>query len=354
MKKSKFVLATLAAAVFATSAAGLAACSKSTGGGDDEYTITFDANGSYFGSDTTTTTKEVETIAGLALQPTPASRSGYTFNGYTFTQDGTDTVASTNIFTDSITVYASWTSTGSGNGDSTGVVTVILDANGGTLGAVSSVQTNSSGQLAALPVAPTAPTTPAGQTFAGWYTAAQGGTLVDTDTVFTGTGNTIYAHWSNGSGDDDGPGNGNDDGNGNTGVTATGNDIYVGSTVKYNLTDNMSSVDTVLYETQDQEWMVLSQSFTAGEQISFKINSADITLSDVDGFGASAWSASSITIKNTASFNIYVKHWSDTGSWTVWITDGSADAVPDNGNGNDDGDTSTASVNGSPMSVNSG
>lgn len=193
MKKSKFVLATLAAAVFATSAAGLAACSKSNGGEDEEYTITFDANGSYFGTDTTATTKEVETIGGLALQPAPAVRSdGYTFNGYTFTKDGTDTVETTYVYTDSITVYASWSLNGGGGQQQnpTGVFTITLDANGGTLGAISSVQT-SGGQLTALPVAPTPP---ANKQFKGWFSAATGGSEITTDTVFT-LATTIFAQW---------------------------------------------------------------------------------------------------------------------------------------------------------------
>lgn len=193
MKKSKFVLATLAAAVFATSAAGIAACSKSNGGEDEEYTITFDANGSYFGTDTTATTKEVETIAGLALQPTPAVRSdGYTFNGYTFTKDGTDTVETTYVYTDSITVYASWSLNGGGGQQQnpTGVFTITLDANGGTLGAISSVQT-SGGKLTALPVAPTPP---ANKQFKGWFSAATGGSEITTDTVFT-VATTIFAQW---------------------------------------------------------------------------------------------------------------------------------------------------------------
>ena len=50
MKKSKVVLATLAATVFATSAGALAACGE---GGMDAlgiYTITLDANGGAFAS----------------------------------------------------------------------------------------------------------------------------------------------------------------------------------------------------------------------------------------------------------------------------------------------------------------
>ncbi len=78
-----------------------------------------------------------------------------------------------------------------GDDDTTGVYEITLNANGGTLGSVTKVNT-ANGKLAQLPNAPTAP---ANKTFKGWYTAATGGTKVETSTEFTANG-TIYAQWN--------------------------------------------------------------------------------------------------------------------------------------------------------------
>jgi uncharacterized protein (TIGR02145 family)/uncharacterized repeat protein (TIGR02543 family) len=67
--------------------------------------------------------------------------------------------------------------------------TVTFDANGGTVSPASAT-TGADGRLASLP-------TPSrsGYTFNGWYTAATGGTVVNTGTVFSGSAK-IYAQWT--------------------------------------------------------------------------------------------------------------------------------------------------------------
>ena len=65
---------------------------------------------------------------------------------------------------------------------------ITLDANGGS--SETSVITRSNGKLSALPDA-----SRTGYTFDGWYTAAEGGDLITTDTVFD-SNQTIYAHWT--------------------------------------------------------------------------------------------------------------------------------------------------------------
>ena len=67
--------------------------------------------------------------------------------------------------------------------------TVALDRNDGG-SEVTPLTTGADGKLASLP-------TPSldGYTFAGWFTAAEGGTQVTTETVFTADA-TIYAHWT--------------------------------------------------------------------------------------------------------------------------------------------------------------
>ena len=66
--------------------------------------------------------------------------------------------------------------------------TITFDANGGTV-TPTEAPTGSNGKLSTLPT----PTWD-GYTFKGWYTSADGGTAVTTDTAFTGS-TTIYAHW---------------------------------------------------------------------------------------------------------------------------------------------------------------
>ena len=67
--------------------------------------------------------------------------------------------------------------------------TITFDAKGGTLTTDVS-RTNEDGKLASLPKP-----TRSGYIFDGWYTAAESGTMVTTNTVFT-SDTTVYAHWS--------------------------------------------------------------------------------------------------------------------------------------------------------------
>ena len=68
--------------------------------------------------------------------------------------------------------------------------TVTFDVNGGT-GSPAAGKTDRHGRLASLP----SPGTRTGYIFDGWYTAAEGGSAVDLNRVYTGN-TTLYAHWS--------------------------------------------------------------------------------------------------------------------------------------------------------------
>lgn len=68
--------------------------------------------------------------------------------------------------------------------------TVYFDPNGGALTGASSLKTDSDGTLPILPAA-----SRSGYTFAGWYTARNGGTRVTTATAFT-QDTVLYAHWT--------------------------------------------------------------------------------------------------------------------------------------------------------------
>lgn len=143
------------------------------------YQLKFNANGG--------SVQEQERIAysGASIGTLPtATRTGYTFDGwYTAASGGTQvTASSTFISSSSVTVYAHWSAI---------PCTVSFNGNGGTASTTSkSVSYDSTyGNLA------TASRT--GYTFAGWYTAASGGTKIESTTKVTTTSNhTLYAHWT--------------------------------------------------------------------------------------------------------------------------------------------------------------
>ncbi len=147
------------------------------------FTVTFDANG----GTTPTGSKSVTYGAAYGTLPTP-SRTGYTFAGwYTAASGGTqvkstDTVA----ITANQTLYAHWTAN---------TYTGTFDLRGGKIGGSGENQTRTETFDAAwvFPVDPTR----AGYTFAGWYTAASGGTKVESGDLYTTAGpQTLYARWN--------------------------------------------------------------------------------------------------------------------------------------------------------------
>lgn len=153
------------------------------------FTVTFDPNG----GSVSTTSKDVEFGAKYGTLPTP-TRATYDFMGwYTDPEGGTlvtaDTV-STVIYDQ--TLYAHW---------ELKQYTVTFNANGGSVSPTT--------MAAVIGTAPSSLPTPTrtGHTFAGWYTAASGGTQVtvsnwntviggmDATTLVT-NGLTLYAHWT--------------------------------------------------------------------------------------------------------------------------------------------------------------
>ena len=116
------------------------------------------------------------------------TRTGYTFAGwYTAASGGTqvkstDTVA----ITANRTLYAHWTAN---------TYTGTFDLRGGKIGSSTASQTKTETYDSAW-VFPADPTR-AGYTFAGWYTAASGGTKVESGDLYTTAGpKTLYAHWT--------------------------------------------------------------------------------------------------------------------------------------------------------------
>ncbi|MDR1184182.1 MAG: S8 family serine peptidase [Coriobacteriales bacterium] len=143
------------------------------------HIVTFDPNGS--GASVTPTSVIKNHNESIGTLPTPA-RTGYTFAGwYTAATNGTK-IAETTTITANVTFYAHWTPN---------PYTITLNPQGGT-GAPASVTRTHGSAVGDLTPNPTR----TGYTFAGWYTAASGGTKVATTTPVTGNV-TYYAQWAN-------------------------------------------------------------------------------------------------------------------------------------------------------------
>ena len=135
----------------------------------NKYTVKFDGNGNTSGS-----MADQSFIYDVAqnLTANAFSRTGYTFAGWNTKKDGTGTlysdgesVINLNSTSDGqITVYAQWTAN---------KYTITLNANGGSGNTASVQATYASATLPEI----TNPTR-TGYTFKGWYSAANGGTLV--------------------------------------------------------------------------------------------------------------------------------------------------------------------------------
>ena len=142
--------------------------------------VTFDPNGGSVNK----TSKTVTYKSAYGELPTP-TRSGYRFDGWYTAASGGSKVESTTTVTngEDHTLYAHWTIQN---------CTVTFHANGGGTPSMPSKTVTYGqdyGDLAAV--------SRTGYTFAGWYTAASGGSRVDRNTTVNTTENhTLYAHWT--------------------------------------------------------------------------------------------------------------------------------------------------------------
>ena len=145
----------------------------------NSYTVKFEANGG---------TCKVDKIGikygeNYRTLPTP-TRSGYNFEGWYTAASGGNKITSDsvyNISADSV-LYAKW---------SNAKYIVTFNANGGSCATANKdVYYNK-----AYGTLPTASRT--NYAFAGWYTAAVGGSKIDSDSIYGNTtGITLYAHWN--------------------------------------------------------------------------------------------------------------------------------------------------------------
>lgn len=146
------------------------------------YTATFNGNGGSTPSPSSIT-KEYNTALGTL--PT-CSRTGYTFLGWYTASSGGTKISTTTVVTKDITYYAQW---------SINSYTLTFNPNGGTVTPTSKdFEYNSA--YGTLPTPTRASDAQYTYTFAGWYTAATGGTQVTATTKMAAKDTTVYAHWT--------------------------------------------------------------------------------------------------------------------------------------------------------------
>ena len=156
----------------------------------DNFVITLNANGGTAASNTAVSVTYNTSIEAFNANMVP-TKTGYTFNGYyTATSGGTQRISATaytaltsTTYSAAATLYAQWTAK---------QYTVSFDANGGSTPDPLTKYVTYDSTYGALAL-----TTRVGYTFAGWFTAASGGTeITSASTVSVTAAQTLYAHWS--------------------------------------------------------------------------------------------------------------------------------------------------------------
>lgn len=147
------------------------------------YTATFNGNGGGTPSPSTITkTYDSE----LGTLPT-CSRTGYTFLGWYTASSGGTKISSTTKITGTVTYYAQW---------SINSYTLTYNVNGGNAVSPASKSVQYGSAYGTLPTPTKSSDAEYTYAFAGWYTAASGGTQVTTNTTMGAGNTTIYAHWT--------------------------------------------------------------------------------------------------------------------------------------------------------------
>lgn len=147
------------------------------------YTATFNGNGGSTPSPSSIT-KEYNTALGTL--PT-CSRTGYTFLGWYTASSGGTKISSTTKITGTVTYYAQW---------SINSYTLTYNVNGGNAVSPASKSIQYGSAYGTLPKPTKSSDAEYTYAFAGWYTAASGGTQVTANTTMGAGNTTIYAHWT--------------------------------------------------------------------------------------------------------------------------------------------------------------
>ena len=147
------------------------------------YTATFNGNGGGTPSPSTITKTYGSELGTL---PT-CSRTGYTFLGWYTASSGGTKISSTTKITGTITYYAQW---------SINSYTLTYNVNGGNAVSPASKSVQYGSAYGTLPTPTKSSDAEYTYAFAGWYTAASGGTQVTANTTMGAGNTTIYAHWT--------------------------------------------------------------------------------------------------------------------------------------------------------------
>lgn len=152
-----------------------------------EYTVTFDANGGTLTGSATVKVESGKTISGAPS----AAKAEHDFAGwYTLATDGDKIDLSTYKVTKDVTLYAHYTAKTVTPPAPSTKIEVTFNANGGTIAGENKIEVDENGNIFDLPEA-----TREGYRFEAWYSAAEGGEIVDPmfDEITEST--TLYAHW---------------------------------------------------------------------------------------------------------------------------------------------------------------
>ena len=147
------------------------------------YTATFNGNGGGTPSPSTITKTYGSELGTL---PT-CSRTGYTFLGWYTASSGGTKISSTTKITGTVTYYAQW---------SINSYTLTYNVNGGNTVSPASKSVQYGSAYGTLPTPTKNSDAEFTYAFAGWYTAASGGTQVTANTTMGAGNTTIYAHWT--------------------------------------------------------------------------------------------------------------------------------------------------------------
>lgn len=147
------------------------------------YTATFNGNGGGTPNPSTITKTYGSELGTL---PT-CSRTGYTFLGWYTASSGGTKISSTTKITGTVTYYAQW---------SINSYTLTYNVNGGNAVSPASKSVQYGSAYGTLPTPTKSSDAEYTYAFAGWYTAASGGTQVTTNTTMGAGNTTIYAHWT--------------------------------------------------------------------------------------------------------------------------------------------------------------
>ena len=140
------------------------------------YTVSFNGNG---GSISGSTTKTVNAGSQIGVLPS-VSRSGYNLTGWYTEPSGGNSVSSSTVVNNDITVYAQWTK----------LYTVKFYGNGGTVNGSTTRTVAAGDQIGTFPTV-----TRSGWDLLGWFTETSGGSAVTSTTVVNDDIN-VYAQWS--------------------------------------------------------------------------------------------------------------------------------------------------------------